>query len=476
MPRPSSSLIDASSSINNGDEFVVILKESSVKRVLSRTGYGAHKDLRDLRRLVQSYGFDFLPLVDEHLARTSDRRTFRSQIARLSRFYYVDGPLAEIGHLATAIKLNPLVASAFIKPAPSLASLNNMEPSRSRPPPSTPNYDDRTGYLDPAPFGIDARYAWALSGGLGDGVTIVDLEWGWNLRHENLRWQQCTIVGGSPSAERAYCNHGTAVLGILHGDHGPNGTKGICPKAIIHVMPLGSARHHSVHTSIAMLAASEHLKAGDILLIEVQRNYLPIEWWPDDFEVIRAATARGILVVEPAGNAGVSLESRIYNSPPQDFEGVWTNPFQRGEFDSGAIIVGAGAPPTRTHDRSLAPNCSRLGFSNFGAMVDVQSWGQEVTTTGYGDLQGGPIEDRWYSDRFSGTSAAAAIVAGGLACVQGILKTRKRPVLTYRDVRRLLTATGHPQDGRSKHQPIGNRLDLLQIIRACCSTQVVGSA
>jgi len=44
----------------------------------------------------------------------------------------------------------------------------------------------RQGYLDPAPGGIDARYAWRVPGGTGRGVTVVDLEQGFNLDHEDL--------------------------------------------------------------------------------------------------------------------------------------------------------------------------------------------------------------------------------------------------------------------------------------------------
>ena len=90
---------------------------------------------------------------------------------------------------------------------------------------------------------------------------------------------------------------------------------------------------------------------------------------------------------------------------------VFQSKFDRSMRDSGAIVVGAGAPPSGTH----GPDRSRLDFSNWGSIVDSQGWGEGVTTTGgffdgAGDLQGGK-ENQWYTQRFSGTSSASSRVA-----------------------------------------------------------------
>src|SRR6185295_8066520 len=97
---------------------------------------------------------------------------------------------------------------------------------------------------------------------------------------------------------------------------------------------------------------------------------------------------------------------------------------------SGAILVGAGAPPPGTHGRNWGADRSRLDFSNYGAAVDAQGWGREVTATGYGDLQGGGNTNLWYTDTFSGTSSASPIVTGALACTQGVLRARGRVPLS----------------------------------------------
>lgn len=44
----------------------------------------------------------------------------------------------------------------------------------------------RQGYIDPAPRGIDAKYAWTFPGGDGAGTNVVDIERGWDLKHEDL--------------------------------------------------------------------------------------------------------------------------------------------------------------------------------------------------------------------------------------------------------------------------------------------------
>jgi hypothetical protein len=101
-------------------------------------------------------------------------------------------------------------------------------------------------------------------------------------------------------------------------------------------------------------------------------------------------------------------------------------------------------------------------------LVDAQGWGREVTTCGYGDLQG-PVgqENLWYTDRFSGTSSASPIVVGAVACYQGYRKAKGQAVLSPIAMRNRLRSTGSPQTdapGRPATQRIGNRPNLKQIV------------
>lgn len=385
-----------------------------------------------------------------------------------SAFFRVQAEDERLEELAARIRETPGVAAAYIQPRGQLPvaapqGLNNMLPSPAAPPQTTPDFTDRQGYLDAAPDGIDARYAWSQPGGTGSGVQIIDIEWSWNLTHDNLIRHDAPLYGGAPRDPTWWDvgvggrNHGTAVLGVTSATHERFGVKGICPDATVRtVTSIGGMGEGEV---IEM--AADMLDAGDILILEMhfpgprfnftfpygQLGFIAAEWWPYMLVAIQHAVRRGVVVVEAAGNGSENLDSPLYNVRPSSFPPTWQNPFRRYPVDSGAIMVGAGAPPQGTHGRDYGPARSRLDFSNYGALVDAQGWGREVTTCGYGDLQGGMIEeDRWYTDTFSGTSSATPIMAGALACVQGVRKANGLAPCTPAQLRSLLRQnTGSPQ-------------------------------
>jgi hypothetical protein len=406
--------------------------------------------------------------------------------AEMARYYHVDAPDDRLDELAAELRQSPAVAGAYVKPPADLAvmtagdveeRLNDMAPSGPDAPPATPNFVSRQGYLDAAPGGVDARWAWTQPGGRGAGVRIIDCEWGWRFTHEDLAQNQGGVVAGTadPTADSRATNHGTAVLGEISGDDNGIGVVGIAPDAVI------SASAFSVPSATAIRSAADRLGQGDIILLEIHRagpnhpggdtqfGYIAVEWWPDDYVAIRYAVNRGTLVVEAAGNGSQNLDDAVYDNAPVGFPSWWRNPFRRNQLDSGALLVGAGAPPSGNE----GPDRSRLDFSNYGACVDAQGWGREVTTTGYGDLQGGESVDLWYTSRFSGTSSASPIVVGALACVQGVLRAHGRPRLSPARARELLRQTGSPQQdapGRPATQRIGRRPDLRQLIPAALRT------
>ena len=78
--------------------------------------------------------------------------------------------------------------------------------------------------------------------------------------------------------------------------------------------------------------------------------------------------------------------------------------------------------------------------------MDVQGWGNAVTTTGYGGLfSGGGDVRQFYTEVFGGTSSATPIVSGAVLALQGRRKACGMAVATPAEIRQVLAATGSPQ-------------------------------
>lgn len=317
------------------------------------------------------------------------------------------------------------------------------------------------GYLDPAPLGMDVRYAWTLPGGRGENIKIIDIEVNWNLNHNDLVEAAANaflVVRGVDPQPQFNMDHGTAVLGELVAAPDGIGVTGIAHRAQLGLInPVTEGTTVKVADAIKM--ATRRLDPGDILLIEQQslagpkfdgltgRGLLPIEFEKPVFDAIKAATAKGVIVIEPAGNGFENLDDPAY-------KGV----FDRKVRDSGAILVGA-AHPDGPGVYGPGPDRHRTPESNYGSRVDVQGWGRFVTTCGYGPLRKEQGTNNIYTDIFGATSAAAAMVAGAAGVLQSIIKERGLDPLTPGQLRQLLVSTGSPQQGNLR-QRIGPRPNL----------------
>jgi subtilisin family serine protease len=154
------------------------------------------------------------------------------------------------------------------------------------------------------------------------------------------------------------------VLGEMISEPGQKGTVGTSHQAKGAVQ---SAVINGVfNTAGAIINAADHLKAGDVILIELQAvgpngKYVAMQYWGDVFSAIVAATNKGITVVEAAGNSNENFDLAIFNGT-----GL--------QKDSGAIVVGAGIPPTNHFDtdygyQAIGVPRSRIWFSNYGKIV-----------------------------------------------------------------------------------------------------------
>jgi serine protease len=333
--------------------------------------------------------------------------------------------------------------------------VENAYALRTGPPPGPQFASTANGYLDtPANFGLDVMSAWNTIGDptgatSGQGVRLVNIDGGWyrfpktrsdgskyDLYNDDLPLNIKTL---NSMVQKQQCYHGNNVLGILLMTPGNNvDGSGIAPACQCYTMGHTFAgpptQPAGVHVGLALLEsllatddtndAKFLLRPGDVILLETSTSdktmmgvsaEMPSECEPPVFALIRIATAVGVIVVEPAGNAGVDLATVSVNgkyffdkNKPADWR------------DSGAIMVGA----------SKSTSFERWGSTNHGDHVDVFAWGENVSTTGRSGVnayQFNPSPADFSPDpsqglnnpAFGGTSAAAAIIAGAVMLIQG---------------------------------------------------------
>ena len=295
-----------------------------------------------------------------------------------------------------------------------LANVETAYVMRPGPPPVPVSFTNdprylKQGYQDPAPKGIDARYAWDFLGGDGAGIGFVDLEQGWNLNHEDLKAAQITIISGE---DTMYRPHGTSVLGVVLMADNKKGGVGIAPAAKGRVIsqwrpesrPGSPTPVHVKNIPKAIFDAAVNMSDGDVLLLEVQ-EYHPLDddsyGWPVEifdlsYEQIRLATAaKGIVVVEAGGNGGYNLDDYANASRDKIFHRR-----SAGFRDSGAIMIGAASSTARQHHRL---NSNRR--SNYGNRIDCYAWGENIETTTTNLV--GTINTMYRTD-FGSTSGASA--------------------------------------------------------------------
>lgn len=318
--------------------------------------------------------------------------------AVLTRYFVAEAETRDDAEsLARSLDALDDVETAYVEAGPTPPPVNAADDPRS----------GNQGYLDAAPAGIDARWAWSVAD--GSGVGFVDLERGWTLQHEDLAAAGITIISGQ---SRDYQGHGTAVLGEVVSVDNTLGGIGIAPFASTRVVSQWRSAT-TYNTADAIASAAAHMSPGDVLLLEAQTThpnaagYVPVEVEAAVFDAIRSAVDDGIVVVEAGANGSVDLDTFT------DGSGKHVLDRSSADFrDSGAILVGAAS--------AAAPH-SRLSFSNFGSRIDCFAWGQSIDTCGDGWTG---TSTTAYTTGFGGTSGATPIVTGAAILLQSFARAR----------------------------------------------------
>jgi hypothetical protein len=409
------------------------------------------------------------------LEREQGIRESAEELADLNQYYVFVLPLAstkpEAERFLGAILQLEVVETAYFEAIPLLPGIDIAPP--------TPNYRPSQTYFTAAPVGVDAAYAQTQAGGDGSSIRIIDIEYGWRLSHEDFK-APTTFYSSDPSDPVLNATnggidfeHGTAVLGIVVAESNGFGVTGIAPGAQYSTV----ATSGGSNIANAVNRAARFLRSGDAILIEQQIagpasglscpcncsqfELIPPEWEQATFDAIRSATARGIVVVQTAGNGGMNLDSSLYNIGFYDNSVVpplfkLGNVFSKTVRDSGAVMVGASV------------SWQRVGacWTNYGSRIDSHSWGDSIWTAGYEALFT-TDPNQYYTSGFGGTSGAGAIVAGAVVATQGYMLQRYGLTLAPLELRKLLTTKGTPQIPGGKL--IGSQPNLAAAFSSTCS-------
>lgn len=294
-------------------------------------------------------------------------------------------------------------------------------------PPATSDLTMHQGYLGKDP-GMDVQYAWD-QGGDGSHVSVRLLEYALNTAHEeyldrNIKFEENVVVNDTAYQ---WSGHGTNTAGAIYAHRGRYGVSGIAHNANgLTLYPewlrTGWDRPDAVARAI------DAADVGDVLVYEMQYidanyHYVPAEYDPIIWDLTKAATDQGLVVVAAAGNGSVNLDHALHN----DYNNLG---------DSGAIIVGASVPDT-THATHV--------FSTHGSRVNINSWGSTVTTTGGNAFVFGDDPNQGYSVSYAGTSSATAVAGGAVAALQSFYYKYTGEYLTSVEMRNVLVNTGIPQ-------------------------------
>ncbi|WP_413722885.1 S8 family serine peptidase [Sodalis sp. RH23] len=266
----------------------------------------------------------------------------------------------------------------------------------------TPNLTQHQGYLDNSPWGMSVRAVWARNiTGRGVGVRMQDT--GVYNTHEDLV-TNITVVSNSTGNR----THGTSTAGIIAALNNGFGMTGIAYDCRLFAYA-GQLNEFERMIRDAL--------PGEIVTISLSTGNFPLIDDPHRWSLFQLLIQSGGVVVISASNGGLNL----FRSGINDFG------------DSGVILA------TSSHRATGR----RLPFSNFNFHRVVAAWGENVATTGGGNLLNLGSPNRTYRDNYSGTSAAAPQVASVLALIQSYARSVYHIIFNADQLYRIILDTGH---------------------------------
>ncbi|MDR5771154.1 MULTISPECIES: S8 family serine peptidase [unclassified Caballeronia] len=350
-----------------------------------------------------------------------------------AEFYRIAGSIPKDQLIPLALELETRDYVIYCSVTPNTAGMAPPESpprdgaaTRAESPPlapnsATPDFASQQTYLEGG-MGMNVRSAWK-AGATGYAATVRHLDFGVYRNHEDLR--NITVVTSRPETDN--CNHGTASTGCVAATANGFGVTGVAFDCRFYFYDI---------SDIDRLVSDA--REGDVIGLNIQfmwnSKLIPVidnkSWW----DKIYALYQLGATVILAAGNGGLDL----------------SRPGVINDYgDCGGLLAGACDHSTGRREYS----------SNYGHHTSlINSWGDwSVTTTGYGDLQALPGNDRNYTSKFSGTSSATALSVGAVAVVQSHSLYKFGVMLHAGRIGAILALTGAAQ---ALEDGIGHRPDV----------------
>ena len=251
----------------------------------------------------------------------------------------------------------------------------------------------------------------------GNGVIIVDIDWGFRTTHQDLRQNidpshtYNSYDGSANVSQGATIYHGTAVTGLAAATMNNVGMCGAAVNATLWPIQAntgGTALPGNAWANAIEWASTQKTNGHRMVIIveDMTGNFGNIEQVLSVNAAIQRAIARNVIVVVPAGNGNRDVTIAD--------DGLTPIP------STGSILVGA-----TTYDPSRNP---RSQWSNYGSTMTVSAPGDKLH-----DVTCAANSDAAYTNMFGNTSGAAPKVAGTVALMLGV-----NPKLTHQQARDIL--------------------------------------